>query len=105
MAVGSASLYAPYTSGSSAATTKRGPPRTDMYSRLRGNDPPEADLGRTGVWGIRKMCLMNETSTLLRLVRAADRGVQRGEAPLRLFFPPRLGDIGVEQPRWEPKHG
>jgi hypothetical protein len=48
-------------------------------------------LRRTGVWGIYNMYFMSETSTLLRLVLAADRGVQRGKAPLRFFFPQDWG--------------
>ena len=38
----------------SAAMTKHGPPGTVLDSRFLGNDPPEADLRRTGGLGVSK---------------------------------------------------
>ncbi len=54
----------------SAATTERGPPRTDVDSRLTGK---------------------------LRFARATHWGVQRGKAPLRFSHSPKSGGMGVEK--------
>jgi hypothetical protein len=73
-----------------------------MDSRFRGNDtdnPMGVHQDAAGVWGVCNTGLMNQAPTRLRFTRATRRGVQRGKAPLRYFYPPRVGGRLRPRPR------